>query len=30
LFGKDVSLGLIRLKTAKVREEILPILVDEA
>jgi len=30
LFGKDVSLGLIRLKTAKVREEILPILIDEA
>lgn len=30
LFGKDVSLGLIRLKTAKVRDEILPILADEA
>lgn len=30
LFGKDVSLGLIRLKTAKVKDEILPILADEA
>jgi predicted regulator of Ras-like GTPase activity (Roadblock/LC7/MglB family) len=29
LFGKDVSLGLIRLKTAKVTEELLPILGGE-
>jgi predicted regulator of Ras-like GTPase activity (Roadblock/LC7/MglB family) len=26
LFGKDVSLGVIRLKTAKVTEDLLPIL----
>ena len=29
LFGKDVSLGVIRLKTAKVTEELLPILGGE-
>ncbi|HYA03133.1 MAG TPA: roadblock/LC7 domain-containing protein, partial [Syntrophobacteria bacterium] len=29
LFGKDVSLGVIRLKTAKVTEDLLPILGGE-
>ena len=29
LFGKDVSLGVIRLKTAKVTEQLLPILGGE-
>ncbi|MFP3869281.1 MAG: roadblock/LC7 domain-containing protein [Syntrophobacteria bacterium] len=29
LFGKDISLGLIRLKTAKVTEQLLPILGGE-
>ena len=29
LFGKDVSLGVIRLKTVKVTEDLLPILGEE-
>jgi predicted regulator of Ras-like GTPase activity (Roadblock/LC7/MglB family) len=29
LFGKDVSLGVIRLKTAKVTEDLLPVLGGE-
>ncbi|HYA02720.1 MAG TPA: roadblock/LC7 domain-containing protein [Syntrophobacteria bacterium] len=29
LFGKDVSLGVIRLKTAKVTEDLLPVLAGE-
>ena len=30
LFGKDVSLGLIRMRTARVRDVLLPILLGEA
>ncbi|MBE0618816.1 MAG: roadblock/LC7 domain-containing protein, partial [Proteobacteria bacterium] len=30
LFGKDVSLGLIRMRTAQARERLLPILLGEA
>jgi predicted regulator of Ras-like GTPase activity (Roadblock/LC7/MglB family) len=30
LFGKDVSLGLIRMRTARVRDLLLPILLGEA
>ena len=30
LFGKDVSLGLIRIRTARARDVILPILIGEA
>jgi predicted regulator of Ras-like GTPase activity (Roadblock/LC7/MglB family) len=29
LFGRDVSLGVIRLKTAKVTEDLLPVLAGE-
>jgi len=30
LFGRDASLGLMRLKTAKAKSELLPILIGEA
>jgi len=30
LFGKDISLGLIRMRTARVRDLLLPILLGEA
>jgi len=30
LFGKDVSLGLIRMRTAQARERLLPVLLGEA